>query len=56
MNGQHHGGKGSAQRPVDQERFNANWDALFSKPDDPTKSEEENDQELLDGIIEDLLR
>ena len=29
MNGQHHGGKGSAQRPVDQDKFNDNWDAIF---------------------------
>ena len=29
MNGQHHGGKGSAQRPVDQEKFNNNWDAIY---------------------------
>lgn len=30
MNGQTHGGKGSAQRSVDQEKFNSNWDAIFA--------------------------
>ncbi len=30
MNGQHHGGKGSAQRPVNQAKFESNWDAIFA--------------------------
>ena len=29
--GQTHGGKGSASRPVDKERFNNNFDAIFNK-------------------------
>tara|TARA_R110000796_G_scaffold161483_1_gene278231 strand:- start:327 stop:497 length:171 start_codon:yes stop_codon:yes gene_type:complete len=56
MKGQHHGGKGSAQRPVDQDKYNEHWDAIFTRPSDPTKSEDENDRALLDGIIEELLR
>lgn len=31
MNGQHHGGKGSAQRSVNKEKYESNWDAIFSK-------------------------
>lgn len=31
MNGQHHGGKGSAQRPGNQATFDANYDAIFGK-------------------------
>lgn len=31
MHGQTHGGKGSAQRPVNRAKFEANWDAIFSK-------------------------
>ena len=27
------GGKGSAQRPVDQDRFDTNWDAIFGTDD-----------------------
>ena len=30
MNGQTHGGKGSAQRSVDQSKFDSNWDAIFA--------------------------
>jgi len=25
------GGKGSTQRPVDKQKFNANWDEIFGK-------------------------
>lgn len=32
MNGQTHGGKGSAQRQTDQKKFAANWDAIYNKP------------------------
>lgn len=36
MNGQHHGGKGSAQRPANQAKFDSNWDAIFgAKPGTP---------------------
>lgn len=31
MNGQHHGGKGSAQRSVDAGKFESNWDNIFGK-------------------------
>jgi len=30
VNGQTHGGKGSAQRSVDQSKFDSNWDAIFA--------------------------
>ena len=30
MNGQHHGGKGSAQRPSNKAKFDSNWDAIFA--------------------------
>ena len=29
MKGQTHGGKGSAQRPTDQTKYEANWEAIF---------------------------
>ena len=31
---QWHGGKGSAQRKVDKEKFSDNWDKIFGKKDD----------------------
>ena len=31
MKGQTHGGKGSATRPVDYEKFDNNFDAIFRK-------------------------
>jgi len=37
MNGQHHGGKGSAQRPANQEKFNSNWDAIFAPKPETSK-------------------
>jgi len=38
VNGQTHGGKGSAQRSVDQSKFESNWDAIFA-PKVPPKAE-----------------
>lgn len=35
MHGQHHGGKGSAQRTANQERFDNNFDAIFGKKKEP---------------------
>lgn len=35
---QWHGGKGSAQRKVDKQKFSDNWDAIFGK-----KKEEDKD-------------
>ena len=29
MNGQTHGGKGSKQRPTNQTKYEANWEAIF---------------------------
>ena len=48
MNGQHHGGKGSAQRPVDQAKFDLNWDAIFNS--DPSDKELEADLALLEYL------
>ena len=31
---QWHGGKGSAQRKVDKQKFSDNWDAIFGKKND----------------------
>ena len=31
---QWHGGKGSAQRKVDKQKFSDNWDAIFGKKSD----------------------
>lgn len=28
-----HGGKGSAQRPVDKKKFDENWERIFGKKD-----------------------
>jgi len=48
MNGQHHGGKGSAQRPADQAKFDLNWDAIFNS--DPSDKELEADLALLEYL------
>ena len=43
-----HGGKGSKQRPVDQKKFNDNWDLIFGKKEpEPVK---EPKLEEKDGI------
>ena len=31
MNGKHSAGKGSKYRPVDQNRYNENWEQVFKK-------------------------
>jgi len=31
MKGQTHGGKGSTQRKIDQQKFKVNWDAIYNK-------------------------
>lgn len=31
MTNKWHGGKGSTQRPVDKQKFDANWDEIFGK-------------------------
>lgn len=33
MKGQTHGGKGSAQRKVDKEKYASNFDSIFGKKD-----------------------
>ena len=42
MQGQTHGGKGSAQRPTDSKKYADNYDAIFGKKskDKPNKKEE----------------
>jgi hypothetical protein len=35
--GQTHGGKGSAQRPTDKQKFADNYDAIFGKKDKDKK-------------------
>ena len=49
MNGQTHGGKGSAQRPVDQAKFDTNWDAIFTRT-----SEKQEDQDFDKEMMETL--
>jgi len=51
MNGSSHGGKGSRQRQVDQQKFADNYDEIFKKK---TKKPEldETEQSLEDGIDE----
>ena len=39
---QWHGGKGSAQRKVDKQKFSDNWDAIFGK-----KKEEDKDLKFM---------
>lgn len=34
---QWHGGKGSAQRKVDKQKFSDNWDAIFGKKEEEDK-------------------
>ena len=53
MNGQHHGGKGSAQRPVAQAKFDLNWDAIFNS--DPSDKELAADIELIESLDAKLL-
>ena len=40
MQGQTHGGKGSAQRPTDGKKFASNWDAIFNKTQQKPKDKE----------------
>jgi hypothetical protein len=44
--GQWHGGKGSVQKPTDQDKYAANWDKIFGnkkqqQQDLPSKQEQE---------------
>ena len=48
--GQWAGGKGSAQRKVDKQKFSDNWDAIFGKKND-INSVSDN-EETLDGSEE----
>lgn len=32
-----HGGKGDKPRPVDQQKYEDNWEKIFQKPVDPKK-------------------
>ena len=45
-----HGGKGSAQRPTDREKYNANYDMIFGQkqqqqPNTPTEEEKQTQKE-----------
>jgi len=50
MNGQTHGGKGSAQRPADLAKFEANWDAIFNKT-----SEKQADRDFCQDLTDKLV-
>jgi len=41
MEGQTHGGKGSAQRPTDKKKYESNWDNIFGNKDKDKKKEED---------------
>lgn len=41
-----HGGKGSSQRKVDKDKFNANWDAIFGKKEPVVTIDEEAEEGL----------
>ena len=43
MQGQTHGGKGSAQRPTDKKKFADNYDAIFKKKREKKQKEEKKD-------------
>ena len=38
--GQTHGGKGSATRKTDAKKFSSNYDAIYNKPNEDTKSKD----------------
>jgi hypothetical protein len=40
MQGQTHGGKGSAVRPTDKKKFENNYDAIFGKKKEKEKEKE----------------
>jgi hypothetical protein len=42
LNGQTHGGKGSAQRQTDQKKFAANWDAIYGSNKKEVKKDSKN--------------
>lgn len=45
--GRTHGGKGSAVRPTDKEKFSNNYDAIFGKKN----KDKQEDEELLDSYV-----
>lgn len=52
MNGQTHYGKGSKQRPTNQQAYADNWDRIFGKKDKKELAEQvyEDHQELFDKL------
>lgn len=52
MNGQTHGGKGSAQRPADLAKFEANWDNIFTKKSEK-QEDRDFDREMTEALLDD---
>ena len=48
MSGVTHGGKGDKPRPVDQKKFNDNWDLIFGKKEPEPILEPKSEEK--DGI------
>jgi hypothetical protein len=44
------GGKGSKQRPTDSAKFNANYDAIFRKPDPRRVQDQQAEDEAFERI------
>lgn len=44
------GGKGSRQRPTDSVKFNANYDAIFRKPDPRLVQDQQAEDEAFEQI------
>ena len=44
------GGKGSKQRPTDFDKFNANYDAIFRKPDPRLAQDQQAEDEAFEQI------
>ena len=47
MDGQTHGGKGSAQRPTDSKKYSDNFDAIFGKLNVNDHSDEDIEKDKL---------
>lgn len=49
MSEQWHGGKGSKARPIDQKKFDSNWDKIFGNK--PKQDEQDDEYEQTTGCM-----
>lgn len=50
---QWHGGKGSAQRKVDKQKFSDNWDAIFGKKEEDKDLKFMTAEDYINNTLED---